>query len=94
MIIKNIRTGGELERFKQATGAKGRFRLRGPRRNLREHQDASPEVATHGTLYTANAYDSTAYALRGWRGNKPIVRQLSGTSDRSVKYTERRTCKS
>jgi len=57
-IIKNIKTDGELERFKAATGATGRFRLRGPRRNLREHQDASPEVATHGTLYHTKSQDT------------------------------------
>lgn len=54
MIIKNI-DRGEIERLR-SLGFKGRFRLRGPRRNRREHQDASPEVATHGTLYTTNSY--------------------------------------
>ena len=81
MIYKNIHTGGELERFKQATGAIGRFRLRGPRRNPGEYQDCAAIMATHGTLYTANSYIRTenqyqpapAYALTGWCGAKPII---------------------
>lgn len=98
MIIKNIRVD-ELERFKTATGLTGRFRYRGPRRTIREYRDCSPEVATHGTLYHTNARVCEAgewgwaktWSLTGWKGGKPIVRQLEGSDDRSTSYRERRT---
>jgi|DEB0MinimDraft_6_1074348.scaffolds.fasta_scaffold00069_23 hypothetical protein len=52
MIIKNIKVD-ELEPFKTATGLTGRFRYRGPRRTIREHQDCSAEVAMLG-VWTLN----------------------------------------
>ena len=97
MIVKNIRVD-ELEPFKAATGLTGRFRHRGPRRTIREHQDCSPEVATHGTLYHTNARVCEAgewdwaktWSLTGWRGEKPIVRQLESSCDRSTSHKVRR----
>lgn len=97
MIIKNIKVD-ELEPFKTATGLTGRFRYRGPRRTIREHQDCSPEVATHGTLYHTNAiihengewrYAKT-WSLTGWKGAKPIVRQLEDSKDGSTSHKVRR----
>lgn len=89
MIIKNI-DRSEIERLR-SLGFKGRFRLRGPRRNIREHQDASPEVATHGTLYTTNSKAPT-YALTGWAGEKPIFQQLDSPDSRPkhLNHTNRR----
>ncbi len=97
MIIKNIRVD-ELDPFKAATGLTGRFRYRGPRRTIREHQDCSSEVATHGTLYHTNSRvceagewrDAKTWSLTGWKGAKPIVRQLKDSDDRSTSHTERR----
>jgi hypothetical protein len=93
-IIKNVLPDTELNRVRELCQASVRVQNRGPRVGKCQAQSLPLSLATHCTIYIDEKWeygkDKNVYAITGWKGDKPIFRQLDNPSSNIKKYYFRR----